>query len=58
MACMEQHEIESWELEEVRKHDLVLKNSVKECLVQVHVMKGYVVVEFGFCPKLMNMSSE
>ena len=58
MACMEQHEIESWELEEVRKHDLVLKTSVKKCLVQVHVMKGYVVVEFGFCQKLMNTSSK
>ena len=32
MACMEQHEIES-SLEEIRKHDLVLKTSVKKCLV-------------------------
>ena len=55
---MEQHEIESWELEEVRKHDLVLKTSVKKCLVEVPVMKDYVVVEFGFCQKLMNTSSK
>ena len=33
MACKEQHDIESWELEEVRKNDLVLKTSVEKCLV-------------------------
>ena len=33
MACKEQHEIESWELEEVMKNNLVLKTSVKNCLV-------------------------